>query len=614
MAVVAVAADSARYDAMDATTNVTSIGGGAGSGVETDIIYQGTASISRKVTNAGFYSSTGANRNMATTGRRTWLAKVWLTNYSSLASTGNKLEVRIGSGTGAYYSYVVGSPTVDYPAKGGWAILAIDPNIATHRDGTTGSPTLTACNYFACFATCSTSKVENLCLDAIDVGYGLHLTGGDGGDPDGDFADFTADDEGDITGGRFGYVTTQSGVQFVFGRLVIGATSSSGVFTAVATGFTDSAAQVVWGENKGAAGFSGVVFHLGNASTLINLTRCNLNSRGTIAGEDTRAVLDVVGTSGLLTITGGAVSNFASLTLTSAATLDGVVISQCGQITAAGANLNNSSVQNSPATSALLWNVATDTDGLLDDMRFVSAGTGHAIELGASTPSSITLSGHDYSGYAVVNGTTGNEVIYNNSGKSITINISGGATPTIRNGTGASTILLLQAVTTQITVVDLVTSLPVENARVVVAASSGTGPLPYEDSVTIVRSGTTATVTHIGHGLTSGNNILIKGANELEYNGIKSVTVVNGDSYTYTVSGSPATPATGTILATGVVISGITDVNGQISDTRPYSTNQPITGKVRRATSGTLYRTGVVSGIIDNNSGFSATIQLQVDQ
>jgi hypothetical protein len=247
-------------------------------------------------------------------------------------------------------------------------------------------------------------------------------------------------------------------------------------------------------------------------------------------------------------------------------------------------------------------------------MRFVSAGTGHAIELGASTPSSITLSGHGYSGYAVVDGTTGNEVIYNNSGKSITINISGGATPTIRNGTGASTILLLQAVTTQVTVVDLVTFLPVENARVVVVASSGTGPLPYEDSVTIVRSGTTATVTHIGHGLTSGNNVLIKGANELEYNGIKSVTVVNSDSYTYTVSGSPATPATGTILVTGVVISGITDVNGQISDTRPYSANQPITGKVRRATSGVLYRTGVISGIIDNSTGFSATVPLQVDE
>jgi hypothetical protein len=443
VAVVAVAEDSARYDAMNATTNVSSIGGGAGSTVETDIIYQGTASISRKVTAAGFYTSTGANRNMTTTARRTWLVKVWLTNYSSLSTIGNSLEVRIGSGTGAYYSYVVGSPTVAYPAKGGWAILAIDPNIASHRDGTTGSPTLTACNYFAAFATCSTSKVENLCLDAVDVGYGLHLTGGDGADPDGNFTNFVTDDEGDITNGRFGYVTTQSGALFVFGRLVIGATSASGSFTAVATGFTATAAQVVWPENKGAAGFSGIVFHLGNASTLLNLTRCNLTSQGTATGEDTRAVLDVIGTSGTLTVTGGAVSNFASLTLTSGATFNGVVISQCGQVAAAGATLNNSSVQNSPATSALLWNVATDTNGRLDDMSFTSAGTGHAIELGSSTPTTISFSGHSYSGYAGVDGSTGNEVLYNNSGKTITVNIVGGGTvPTVRNGAGASTVIV----------------------------------------------------------------------------------------------------------------------------------------------------------------------------
>lgn len=443
MAVVAVAEDSARYDAMDTTTNVTSIGGGAGSGVETDIIYQGAAAISRKVTAAGFFSSTGASRNLTTTGRRTWLAKVWLTNYSSLATTGNILEVRVGSGTGAYYSYTVGSPTVAYPAKGGWAILAIDPNIAAHRDATVGSPNIAACSYFAAFATCSTSKVENLVFDAIDVGYGLYLTGGDGGDTDGVFADFVTDDEGSLSTGRFGYVTTQSGVLFVYGQLVIGATSASGTFTAAATGFTDSAAAVVWPEHKAAAGFSGAVLHLGNASTLINLTRCTLSSRGTVAGEDTRAVLTVVGTSGALSVVGGSVSNFASLTLTSGATLDGVVISLCGQIAAAGANLSNSSVQNSTAPSALLWNIATDTNGLLNAMSFASAGTGHAIELGASTPSAISFSGHDYSGYAVVDGTTGNEVLYNNSGTAITISIvGGGEVPTVRNGAGASTVIV----------------------------------------------------------------------------------------------------------------------------------------------------------------------------
>lgn len=72
------------------------------------------------------------------------------------------------------------------------------------------------------------------------------------------------------------------------------------------------------------------------------------------------------------------------------------------------------------------------------------------------------------------------------------------------------------------------------------------GPLPGEDPVVgITRSGSTATVDHPGHGFTrSDQKVLIAGAAETEYNGVHSITVVDADTYTYTVSGTPATPAT----------------------------------------------------------------------
>ena len=66
----------------------------------------------------------------------------------------------------------------------------------------------------------------------------------------------------------------------------------------------------------------------------------------------------------------------------------------------------------------------------------------------------------------------------------------------------------------------------------------------------ITRSGTTATVTITGHGLATGDTIDIQGAGQSEYNGIKTITVATVDTFTYTVSGSPTTPATGTITAT----------------------------------------------------------------
>lgn len=66
----------------------------------------------------------------------------------------------------------------------------------------------------------------------------------------------------------------------------------------------------------------------------------------------------------------------------------------------------------------------------------------------------------------------------------------------------------------------------------------------------ITRSGTTATVTTAAaHGFSTGDVALIAGAAETAYNGEFVVTVTGSTSFTYDVTGSPATPATGTITS-----------------------------------------------------------------
>lgn len=66
----------------------------------------------------------------------------------------------------------------------------------------------------------------------------------------------------------------------------------------------------------------------------------------------------------------------------------------------------------------------------------------------------------------------------------------------------------------------------------------------------ITRIGDVATVTTIGdHNLASGINDTIAGALEVEYNGTFSVTVVSKTVFTYIITGTPVTPATGTITA-----------------------------------------------------------------
>ena len=63
----------------------------------------------------------------------------------------------------------------------------------------------------------------------------------------------------------------------------------------------------------------------------------------------------------------------------------------------------------------------------------------------------------------------------------------------------------------------------------------------------ITRSGTTASVTtSAAHGMFNGFKVRIRGATQTEYNGDFTVAVTGPTTFTYTVSGSPATPATGT--------------------------------------------------------------------
>jgi hypothetical protein len=72
-------------------------------------------------------------------------------------------------------------------------------------------------------------------------------------------------------------------------------------------------------------------------------------------------------------------------------------------------------------------------------------------------------------------------------------------------------------------------------------------------------------------------------------------------------------------LSEGTVIIGastLTDVNGEVSDTRSLASDQPVIGKVRRATAafGTLYKTSPITGTINSASGLSLVVQMIRDE
>jgi hypothetical protein len=76
------------------------------------------------------------------------------------------------------------------------------------------------------------------------------------------------------------------------------------------------------------------------------------------------------------------------------------------------------------------------------------------------------------------------------------------------------------------------------------SSSAGTF-LQYNHIPAITRVTSTATAFQTSHKLVTGDYVEISGADQSEYNGIFRVTVIDDSHYTYTVTGTPATPATG---------------------------------------------------------------------
>ncbi len=201
---------------------------------------------------------------------------------------------------------------------------------------------------------------------------------------------------------------------------------------------------------------------------------------------------------------------------------------------------------------------------------------------------------------------------YNGTADKLTLRNTNGSNCSIVSAPFGGTVALFTEQTLTVTAKDAVALTDVQSARVLLEADTG-GDLPAKASVTITRSGSTATVAHTAHGVADGSQIDIRKANQPEYNGVKTITVTGANSYTYTVTGTPTTPATGSITATAVLVNDTTDVDGEATATFDYSADQPVTGVVRKNTSSPRYKTGKLGGTITTD-GYDAVSFLVPDE
>lgn len=553
------------------TDNFTIVGGGRVTASETDDYIQGNNCWSHdpfsSAIEGGVYDTVTAETITSGDAVYIWTKCDVAQTLATHAAGG--VQALIGNATTALKCfYVAGSDDYQY---GGWKCYPVDP---TKTQSTSIGTPSGVWDHFGVrwnVPSSGASKGYPMKIDAIRHGRNLEVTAGDSTTP----ATWDAVAAYDATGTRqWGILQPTETGAALQGRLYWGTAT-----TAVYSRDSNRAIVIVdteWTDTD----FTQIIFpHASNDVVWDNV--------GVLAlGTNNRGIIDVTA-DGDITWTNSIFEGIDTTDLLSNSTFDGSKWLSTNEVVGAGASMVGCQILTpTVATSSygLLWNVATDTDGLLDGMTF-SKGTNahHAIELGTNCPSEITLDGWTVTGFNAAHGNN-DSVIYNNSGKAVTVNVLG-ATGTIsyQNGTSATTSIVENPVTTSIHVIDVKTGLDLAGARVLVWCDSG-GPYPSEDTVTVTSSGTTASVSHTAHGMSSGNIVWIENANEAPYNGRFTISNVSANGYDYTMDTSTTSPATGTILATLVLIDGLTNASGLITDTRTFSSNQPILGRVRKST------------------------------
>ena len=551
---------------------------------ETDLFIQGTTCISGTVkVGVGatlFDNATGIT--MPTDGA--YLVWMLFGAPNSLDSEANGgIRTIIGATTADFNAWTHGGN--DTYIYGGWANLATNPTVTA--DYTEGTPGTTYRHFgWCCKATAVPSKGNPYCVDAMRYGRcEARINGGDVSNGYATFAGFAI--QNDSINNRWGLIQEIPGGFLWKGLITLGYTTAVDFRDSNTLILVDNTKKVTSGFNK---------IEVRQATSRVDWTSISFQALGTVSRGDFIATENAD-----INIDGCSFTDMGTYTFLSNSTILTTIFRRCNLVTAGGATFTGCKFDSTNDAAKAMLAATTVEAAAVSDCEFISSGTKYGLEI-TGAAGDFTLTGVTWTGYASSNGTTGNEAIHITATTgTFNITISGGTTPSIHTA-GAIVNIIAGAVTTQITAKDADTKAAIENMMIVVKAAD-IGPLPFEASVTITRVGDVATVAHTGHGLSTNQKVEIEGAAQNEYNRIKTITKIDADSYSYAVTGSPTTPATGTIISTAIVIAGLTNASGQISDTRVIASDQDFTGKASKGSHSPVYISQDLSGTIDSNDG-----------
>jgi hypothetical protein len=611
MATAVYATDLATFDLAEAATawaEPTASGwtlGAAPGTADTENVIQGTYSIP-KAFNAtgvgGMLANFGSGPTIPTDGGIFYWF-FWASPATLDSEANGGIRAVVGSALNAIKAWKVGGK--DTYTYGGWVNIAVDPTIS--YDYVSGSPTNYQYAGICVNNLNAITKGSPFVHDAIRYGRGeLRVNGGDLANGYATFVGMAAKNDANDAGAgynRWGLFQATLGVYLWKGLLTLGYTS--------AVDFRD-ANRAILIENTKKVGANFNKIEIRQASSRVDWTSISITALGTVS-------------KGRLEVVDDCDVNFSSCVFTDMdtfifkATSDvlACVFRRCNTITAndakfAGTLFDAASV--AADTSQLIWDVNTDPNTDLNGCTFVKgANAHHAIEFGTTSPTSMTLTNVTLTGFNAANAANDSAIHFKRTTGTVTLTITGGTSPSYK--TAGATIVIVTSSRTIKAIAQKADGTKIQSARVFLkTAATASGGFPYNATVTITNSGTTATVSHTAHGMLTNDKVVISGASLPANNGVWTITKTTDDAYTYTMGSSPGSNPTGTIKCSFVFLEGETDGSGELSMSRAIGANQTVIGWVRKSSAAPYYKEGPLGGTVSSGGDSTFTAVLSPDE
>lgn len=430
-------------DLVDITTsfstnwNLISEGGGGQNSLtapETDDLIQGTECVSRNPFSSSIRGVAYDRATIAVAAGDAvyhwWKADV-AAALDSFANGG--VHIIHGPSLTAYKKYYVAGN--DNYQKGGWRCSPIDPTAASSLDrGTPGSPNYSTFGVAFDIPASGPSKGFPFKADMIRHGREVRVTAGEVANP----ASWVATAQyADATTRRWGIIQeTDTGASLQ--GIIQWGTATASVYS------RESNVAVVLDDTLGftATDFTQIQFL--HASNDIEWDNVGVKALGTL----NRGIISVTA-NGTIKWTNSVFEGIDTTTLMSGCTFDGSKWIGTNAVTAPGASLLNAKILAPTVaadTSALVWDVNTDTSGKLDGMEFTKgANAHHGLELGLNSPLTISLSGVTESGFNAANGQNDSFLHVKRTAGTVTVNLVDGCVGNFSYKTDGATVVVQQS-------------------------------------------------------------------------------------------------------------------------------------------------------------------------